>query len=270
MPNKFQPFLQNAPFHAEIAENPSIRNPMHYHDCYEILYLLDGKRNYISSSNIYRLNSDCITLTKPNFIHASNGGYYKRIVIYISEHTLSQYFKNDFIQQLFSCFETDYIPSESVRRDPTIKELFFQLLEDEKSKNFNLIALHCAELLLRLNIANKSNAESKTVPKTLIQQIISYTKQNLCSINNLDTVAKHFFISKYYFTHLFKKETGQTYFEYLNNIKIIKSLDLLQNSQLPIEKIITLCGFRTKSYFFIIFKNKMGITPLTYRKRNKR
>ena len=64
---------------------------------------------------------------------------------------------------------------------------------------------------------------------------------------------------------MFKKETGQTFINYLNNYKIERSKDLLKNTNMTLLDISLEVGFNNQSYYSTIFKKYTNMTPLEYR-----
>ncbi|MHB8128188.1 MAG: helix-turn-helix domain-containing protein, partial [Mobilitalea sp.] len=74
-------------------------------------------------------------------------------------------------------------------------------------------------------------------------------------------------ISPYYFSKLFKEETGENFIEYLTNIRIEKAKKLLQNRDVSIKNICVDTGYSDPNYFSRIFKKQVGVTPTEYRER---
>jgi two-component system response regulator YesN len=72
-------------------------------------------------------------------------------------------------------------------------------------------------------------------------------------------------ISPYYFSKLFKEETGENFIECLTNIRIEKAKQLLQNKEVSIKNICVETGYSDPNYFSRIFKKQVGITPTEYR-----
>ena len=64
---------------------------------------------------------------------------------------------------------------------------------------------------------------------------------------------------------MFKKETGQTFINYLNNYKIERSKDLLKNTNMTLLDISLEVGFNNQSYYSTIFKKYTNMTPQEYR-----
>lgn len=66
-------------------------------------------------------------------------------------------------------------------------------------------------------------------------------------------------------TRLFKKVTGVTPKEYIINMRISHSVELLIATNLSLEEIAIASGFGSNSYMTRCFKQKIGITPGKYR-----
>ncbi|NDV93977.1 AraC family transcriptional regulator [Dysgonomonas sp. 521] len=68
------------------------------------------------------------------------------------------------------------------------------------------------------------------------------------------------------FRKIFKEYTGFAPLQYIQELKVQKSKELLTNTTISIKEIAFLMGFENQEYFFTSFKKKTGITPLEYRK----
>ncbi len=81
-------------------------------------------------------------------------------------------------------------------------------------------------------------------------------------------VAKELYISSSYFLSLFKQETGTTFVDYLTNVRIDKSKELLVNSPLSITEISYEIGINNPNYFSSIFKKITGVSAKDFRSRH--
>jgi len=68
------------------------------------------------------------------------------------------------------------------------------------------------------------------------------------------------------FRKVFKEYTGFAPAQYIQELKIQKSKDLLTNTLIPVKEIAYFLGFENHEYFFTAFKKKNQITPVEYRK----
>lgn len=67
------------------------------------------------------------------------------------------------------------------------------------------------------------------------------------------------------FSRFFKRETGKTFTDYVNDIRCAKACVLLKESRAPIATIGLQCGFLTSSHFNRQFMARMGQSPRSYR-----
>lgn len=99
-----------------------------------------------------------------------------------------------------------------------------------------------------------------------IAKVCEYIDQNLDKDFSLSEVASLVNMSESAFSHFFKKRTGLTYINYVNNQRIAKACTLLSDTTLSAAEICYDCGFNNKSNFIRIFRKKKNMTPIEYRK----
>jgi two-component system response regulator YesN len=80
-----------------------------------------------------------------------------------------------------------------------------------------------------------------------------------------ESVAQMFHFSPSYFGSLFKTTTGQTFVQYLNNLRIQKAQEMLKASSLKVYDIAERTGFADVRYFIRVFKKTTGLSPNQYR-----
>ena len=230
-------------------------------------FLLSSPRTCVKLAN-NPLESDWITLTRPHVIHGTNGKSYERLLISFSEEFLSTYFSPSIIKIFNQVFSVDAIPPQITRDKPQIKELFLTITQDQNKNDLAMTALHLGTLLLLLYESIKqlpsdyNNCSTLSLP---MQAILEYISNHMDTIKNLQQVADHFFVSKYYLSHQFKDNTGFTFVEFLTKVKISRALHLLKHTNYSIAEIANACGFETPTYFGVVFKKKLHMTPLQYR-----
>ena len=92
-----------------------------------------------------------------------------------------------------------------------------------------------------------------------------YIRDNLSNELNIESMAERVNISKSYFSHMFKKETGSSFIDYVNNVRIDRAKELLISSNMRVNEIASEVGIHNPNYFGIIFKKLTGMTPGDYR-----
>jgi AraC-like DNA-binding protein len=102
----------------------------------------------------------------------------------------------------------------------------------------------------------------------MVRKIIEYARENLSKPISLELAAFHLGISRGYAGKIFSAETGESFVEYINNLRLKEAEKLLLNPRLKIENIALKCGFTSAGYFIKRFKKAYGLTPKTYRIQN--
>lgn len=98
---------------------------------------------------------------------------------------------------------------------------------------------------------------------------IEFIDNNLDKRLTLDQVSGKVYLSDYYFSKLFKRETGLSFSVYLNARKIQKAMILLKESDKSINEISDELGFTRLSYFSQTFKKYTGYAPTKFRVEGK-
>ena len=99
-----------------------------------------------------------------------------------------------------------------------------------------------------------------------IAKVCEYIENNHKEDIRLADVAALVNMSESAFSHFFKKRTGMSYINYVNNQRIAKACTLLADTTLSASEICYDCGFNNKSNFIRIFRKKKGMTPIEYRR----
>ncbi len=170
----------------------------------------------------------------------------------------------DLLIEIMSLY--DYAPYD---RDPLsgkYPELF--LKEDEfgaeltvKSnilKIWRLLTSH-AERLKRINPADRVNRER-------VHLAIDFIHKHYAEPLTLERIASEAYLSREYFSRVFKAETLKTPFEYLTHYRISRAMELLEQTNLSVADIAGKCGFASTGYFNVKFLEIAGCTPREYRK----
>lgn len=74
-------------------------------------------------------------------------------------------------------------------------------------------------------------------------------------------------ISESYLSRLFKSHMGYTFVEYLTDYRIKMAVQLLKDHHIKIYEVSERVGYNDPKYFGILFKKKMGVTPMTFKNR---
>ncbi|ACD22935.1 response regulator [Clostridium botulinum] len=112
----------------------------------------------------------------------------------------------------------------------------------------------------------KSVNELKEVP---IKAAIEYIHNNFDEKVSLEQMASICNLSPCYFSKVFKKAVGVNFVSYVNDTKINKAKELLENTDIPVLNVALDLGFDDCGYFIRVFKKSQGVTPKKYREVHK-
>lgn len=98
-----------------------------------------------------------------------------------------------------------------------------------------------------------------------VLQGILFMRQNYVRDLSLGEIAEHVALNESYFSGLFKKDTGKSVTEYLNQIRIEKAKELIAGTNAKNYEIAEQVGISNPSYFSTIFKKQTGLTIQEYR-----
>lgn len=99
----------------------------------------------------------------------------------------------------------------------------------------------------------------------MVQKIITTIDTDLTADLSLNAMANRMNVNASYLSTLFKKETGSTLTDYVNEKRIQHGILLLHSTNLQVQTIASYCGIPDVNYFTKLFKKKMGKTPKEYR-----
>lgn len=111
-------------------------------------------------------------------------------------------------------------------------------------------------------------SEEPGTESLLIRQIKQMMGEHLHEELTLKTVAAHFNYNYAYFSTMFKQQTGQSFSEYLQTLRLEKAKKLLTESRLKIYEVAIRCGYPNTKYFINWFSRSAGVTPGQYRREN--
>lgn len=106
--------------------------------------------------------------------------------------------------------------------------------------------------------------------RNVMPRALTHIREHMGEHISLDEVARVVHLSPSYFSRLFKTETGQTFSEYLQTVRIERAKSYLKREDFSLTEIAEKTGFFDQSHFIKTFKQATGVTPGLYRRRRDR
>ncbi|MCY7483092.1 MULTISPECIES: phosphoenolpyruvate hydrolase family protein [Paenibacillus] len=102
-----------------------------------------------------------------------------------------------------------------------------------------------------------------------VQFVKEYVETNYRNDISFAELAQVAHISRTHLSHLFKKEVGCTFPEYLTRFRINKAIELMKESELELSELSSLVGYNDYAHFSKTFKKKTGKSPREYQRQYK-
>jgi AraC-like DNA-binding protein len=141
----------------------------------------------------------------------------------------------------------------------------YSMFHDAKKASEASISKHLTAVLTEFLLAEDASAgDSQESGAT--ERILAYITENVSQPLTLEHLAQKAALSPFYFTRVFKKETGYTPHEYLIHARVNAAKYYLKTSDMPVKEVSIHCGFASECTFCTTFKKLVGTTPLLYRR----
>lgn len=239
---------------------------LHSHDHYEIYFLSKGNRSFFLADSLYTITSPTLVVIPPNAVHKTEGQSFERHNVNVGIEYLTSYEK-----QIL-----DDISLKFIKLSPQESKVLLSVLSNayevdkgQKNSNEKLRAVFAYLILMlsKLSIdVQQPKASFKNAIPPLYLKILDYLNTHCDESITLDGLSKLFFIPKPTLTYNFKKYVGKSPIDFLLDVRLTKSKQMLVSTKKGLEEIAFLNGFSSANYFSLIFKKREGLSPSTYRK----
>ena len=136
---------------------------------------------------------------------------------------------------------------------------------DETGKTIEAAVAYCGKILKKAIALRDENAgnQNRSVLKLAVDFIDHNYMDEEISLNKAAHVAN---VSANHFSALFSQNMGQTFTEYLTDLRMSKAKELLRCTAMRSSEIAGEVGYKDAHYFSYLFKKTQGMTPSEYRK----
>ncbi|MFC0215283.1 helix-turn-helix domain-containing protein [Paenibacillus chartarius] len=104
--------------------------------------------------------------------------------------------------------------------------------------------------------------------KDIIAEVKKYVAEHYNESISLAELAARYFINPYYLSQLFKQKTGDTYLNFLAQVRINKAKELLEKTNLKVYEISQTVGYSDTQHFSRLFEKLTGCKPSEYRRNS--
>jgi len=268
---------------------PEFVSKTHCHDFVEISYVISGKCRHIENnvvrnfqkSDLYVINymmphSDQILGDEPFFTYDIA---FAPEFIDIALHEVNDFLsvQSSFLFSTLSLSGSDFKPFVSLRDNhfDEMETLLKKMLNEytHQTKGYSdMLRVYLVELLILIfrKIDNAADLPTKEASmNSYIEYALRYIHDHHAERITLADIAYRSFVSKSYFSTLFKNETGMSFSNYLQKLRIDTACELLKTTGLPVQSIVEKTGFCDYKFFYDTFKKIKNMTPGEFRSQHK-
>ncbi len=248
---------------------------LHRHEeVLELLYVMKGSGRYIVSGRKYEIGEGCLVICNEGVIHGEpRFQSYQSLTSYccvlnrlqlpgLEENCLIAEGRNPVL----------YFTEER----EALEHMFLALdnLDQRSPENRGICEMLANAILnlvyIKLCQRQEMNETVHENTEEFIQNIMDYMDEHYKEPLTLQDLGRHFYVSQYHLSHIFKDETGISPMKYMLNRKIGESQNLLMNTDRSIGEISFELGFNDNCHFSATFKKYIGLTPSQYRNHFQR
>ncbi|WP_282122089.1 hybrid sensor histidine kinase/response regulator transcription factor [Algibacter mikhailovii] len=111
----------------------------------------------------------------------------------------------------------------------------------------------------------RENNKNNRNDNAFLEKFYSLIEENLDNQNlDLNDLAKELYLNRTHFYQKVKVLTNQTPFELLKNYRLKRAANLLIQKQVSVNEAFEMTGFKSRTHFTKVFKEKFGVTPGKY------
>lgn len=237
----------------------------HYHNFYEVYYMVNGKCRFSVENHIYTLNKYDMLIIPPGLIHKADDypQMSNRIILHFPKNAL-----NIELKKRLDTFRNNsfYTPRDHSHIHNLLKKMHAELKSDDSISD--AMSFCYLALLVEYIVRNESFAKQSTVQNPSLQlteDIMDYIIKNFNRDISVTDISSHFGYTPSYISTLFKTSSGIGIKEFITLQRIKNAEYMLAKSDKPITQIATECGFDDSNYFSTVFRKTHAISPREYR-----
>ena len=274
--NEQFPFLVS---YQKLSEYESGSFMWHWHPEIEITYVRKGTMCYKVNNLVYHLKEGDIVFNNSGAIHSGTMEnqedcayipvtFDPRLIYGFFQSTINSKYVDPVIQD--SMLPAICIDQSESWHKP-FREYLLRIIDlDEKKPDFyELDITICLQSMWRLLLEHITYEPQASRENSLeydrIKKILSYIEENYQNKITLNDIAGHIHLCESECTRLFKRHMNTTLFAFLQEYRIERSLEFLQDDQ-PVSAVADKAGFSDPNYYSKVFAKIKGCSPREYRK----
>jgi len=229
-------------------------------DFWDLTYILDGRATYVINNKAYAVEKGDLLCIPKNSRRYAVTDIHHPITSYATNFQLYS-FKGEDVTLPFPLISRININDDLLS---TYHELNIEWLQKNAGYKIKVRALFLNILHYYFSLLYYKNSTEPLDPR--IKKSTDYINANFTNHINVIELAEKVGLNPIYFGTLFKKSTGLTTKEYLNQIRINNAENMIASGEFLVQEAASKCGFDDIFYFSKVFKCIKGYSPSKVKK----
>lgn len=241
--------------------NPKYRISRTNHDMFVFEYIISGSGFIEVGDETYKVSSDDVYILEPGIDHT----YYSN-----PKNPFKKIWVNFYSDVFTEIYKSFGLSGKVVFKNSETLELFEEIQNLKKLSNFSDdICYDIAPLLFKILCTLATNHNKLTKFSKTAKLTKRCIDESIYSKTTIEDIANSLNLSKTHIIREFSKSYGVSPYNYLIQQKIAYAKKMLILNNMNIYEISSQLGFEDSNYFSKLFKKKIGMSPLQYRKSKK-
>lgn len=246
----------------------------HYHDCYQILYIVKGSAQVEVSGQIHQAAAGSLLIfsrLEQHSVSARSVDYCRYVIEISPQISQGAQLSPKVLSVLVNRPEGfSNMVQVDVKRSE-LEQIFRQIVEEKEAPG--LLSEDLQSLLLQQLLIHIHRQLPQPLPEVsdesfdMVYQIQKRFEHSFAENMTLAQLAREYGLSASYLSHIFKKVTGHSLMGYLQSCRMAAAKKYLAGTSKSIGEIVEMCGFSDSSNFSRSFKEQVGCTPSEFRKK---
>jgi len=252
----------------------------HFHPEHQLGYVIQGDGKRVVGDSICPINCGEVVLLGANLPHVwryneqpEPGDEAYAIVIHFGDAFLgSEFFHKPEMRdiRLLLSRASLGLQAKGETREQAAKIFHSMLQREGFGRVLDLLSLlHLLAVSSELETISSAGFQCRSAEVEIerLRRVYDYVQSNYSDSIDRDSVAAIAHLSPSAFSRFFKKHTGKTFLDFLNEVRVGQACRLLMEPEFNITEVARLCGFADISTFDRSFRRIKEMNPSEYRQR---
>lgn len=272
------------------SEYPDFVGVPHSHEYIEIVYIISGCAEHMVGEARVIANKGDLFIINPGVTHAfygksdGHGAFCAYDLMFVPDFFDITMINGGDFTSLGSCFlfysmfpqektvgpDLHLVNSSYCEFGELFNKIYLEYYGMEQGY-INIIRAYVIELIVKIfrQLDVKTDSSAAMNKNSMIDAALKYLQKNYSMHISVSELAAHMFVSRDYFSKIFRNTTGMSVTTFLKQLRINESCRLLVETDRSVTDIANDCGFHDMKHFYTTFRIQTGTTPGEYRKNNK-